>query len=71
MSPKEKAKELFDKFRKEFDWVERDYPIDLYRDTRQCALIAVGEILKVVSFYNDTQAEIAYWQEVKKKIEKL
>lgn len=71
MTPKEKAKELFDKFRKEFDWVERDYPIDLYRDTRQCALIAVDEILNVVSFYNDSQAEVTYWQEVKKEIEKL
>jgi hypothetical protein len=71
MEPKEKAKELVDKFRKEFDWVESQYAIDLYRDTRQCTLIAVDEILKVVSNYNDTQAEVTYWQEVKQEIEKL
>ena len=45
MTPKEKAKELFDRFRKEFNWVECDYPIDLYRDIMQCALIAVDEII--------------------------
>ena len=41
------------------------------RIAKRCAIIAVDEILKVVSFYNDTQAEITYWQEVKQEIEKL
>jgi hypothetical protein len=36
-----------------------------------CALIAVDEILKVASFYNDSQAEVTYWQEVKQEIEKI
>ena len=75
MTPKEKAKELFDKFRKEFDWVERDYPIDLYRDTRQCALIAVDEILKVVNIWSalnmQKSSQVIYWEEVKQEIEKL
>lgn len=62
MSPEEKAIELVYKFYDEIKYMER---------AKICALISVDEILKVVSFYNDTQAEIAYWQEVKKKIEKL
>ena len=70
MTPKEKAKKLVDKFRKEFDWVERDYSIDLYRDTKQCALIAVDELIK------ETQFEVPnirqrYWQQVKQEINKL
>ena len=71
MTPKEKAKELVDKFRNEFTWVEKDHNVDLYRDTKQCALIAVDEILKVASFYNDSQAEVTYWKEVKQEIEIL
>lgn len=42
-SPKEKAKELIDKFTHEFSWLEKDFPVDLYRDVKQCALIAVEE----------------------------
>tara|TARA_R110000772_G_scaffold217404_5_gene327838 strand:+ start:1478 stop:1702 length:225 start_codon:yes stop_codon:yes gene_type:complete len=38
-----KAKELVKKFRNEFKWVETDFPVDLYRDTKQCALICVDE----------------------------
>jgi hypothetical protein len=71
-SPKEKAKELLIKFRNEFDWVEKDYNIDLYRDTKQCALIAVDEIInsrkkhlvQSIKFYE-------YWQEVKQEIKLL
>ena len=38
---------------------------------KQCAFIAVDEILKVDSFYNDSQAEVIYWQEVKQEIGNL
>ena len=38
---------------------------------KQFALIAVDEILKVASFYNDSQAEVIYWQEVKQEIGNL
>lgn len=65
MTPKEKAIELSDKF-----YLISSFFSDL-EDTKECALIAVDEILKVVSFYNDTQTEITYWQEVKQEIEKL
>lgn len=78
MTPKEKAKELVDKFRKEFDWVESDYAIDLYRDTRQCALIAVDEMIESYEFdvisdmtnqrYID---KLNYLDEVRQEINKL
>jgi len=58
MTPKEKAKELVDKFYEILPyWVNE-------QDAKQCALIAVDEILK------DT-INIYYWQEVKTEIELL
>ena len=63
MTPKEKAEEL----------VERLYgcaEINEYT-AKRCALIAVDEILNLASFYNDTQGEVTYWQEVKQEIEKI
>jgi hypothetical protein len=75
MTPKEKAKELVEKFRNEFNWVEKDHNVDLYRDTRQCALIAVDELIEAISFnmYDEDSynQEENYWQEVKQEIEKL
>jgi hypothetical protein len=76
MTPKEKAEELVNKFRKEFDWVESQYAIDLYRDTRQCALIAVDEILNGISETwevgsYDFESTNDFWQSVKQEIEKL
>jgi hypothetical protein len=78
MTPKETAQELVDKFRKEFDWVESDYAVDLYRDTRQCALIAVDVIIEQCEFdviydvlnqrYMD---KLNYWDEVRQEINKL
>jgi hypothetical protein len=63
MTPKEKAKELVDKF--------TVVGLQQRNEGYQCALIAVDEILKVVSFYNDSQAEVIYFKEVKTEIEKL
>ena len=68
MTPKEKALELYHKFFKE---IPAHIDIDDRMIAKECALIAVDEILKVVSIYNDTQAEVTYWQEVKKELEKL
>jgi hypothetical protein len=67
MEPKEKAEQLVNKM---FNWIEGGSVIE-YESARECALIAVDEILKVASFYNDSQAEVTYWQEVKKEIENL
>lgn len=69
-----KAKELVDKFRNEFKWVEKDYPIDLYRDTRQCALIAADEIIIALKFTNDSKYYVEqnkYWESIKYEINKL
>ena len=70
MTPKEKAKELVDKF---FEYTYRvKWDIDKnkwehnFDQSKQCALIAVDEILKT----NPYKAR-NYWQEVKTEIEKL
>jgi transposase-like protein len=60
MTPKEKAKELVDRY------VEIIYPIINTTKVKQCTLIAVDEILKAV----DGKYE-EYWQQVKQEIEKL
>jgi hypothetical protein len=69
MTPKKKANELVLKFEQSL------FGYDVFDDDWvkciNCALVAVDEILKVVSIYNDTQAEVTYWQEVKQEIEKL
>jgi hypothetical protein len=65
MTPKEKAEELVDKFFKD----ERLYWVLSYNQAKQCALIAVDEILKrnepIQGHFWD------YWEEVKQEIEKL
>ena len=70
MTPKEKAEELLDKFKK----INEDY-IDNYQSI-PCALIAVDEIMKLESnngyYFDGTNVtSISYWQEVKKEIELL
>ncbi len=67
MEPKVKAEQLVNKM---FNWIAGGSVIE-YEMAKECALIAVDEILKVASFYNDSQAEVTYWQEVKKEIENL
>jgi len=69
MKPKEKAIELVEKINNELNWIEIDYQIDLYRDVKQCALIAVNEILADRMPFEHSSVE--YWQEVKKEIENL
>ena len=71
MTPKEKAIELVSKFRNEFGWVEKDYNVDLYRDTKQCALIAVDEIINSVDNEHVSDIFNEFWQNVKQEIEKL
>jgi hypothetical protein len=73
MTPKEKAKDLFNKFI-EFaqDWDELDgYIVNKY-NAKQCALIAVDEIIEALSFHSwQNRNEIEYYEEVKQEIEKL
>lgn len=60
MTPKEKAIELVDKMLNEQSNTEEIY------DAKQCALIAVDEIIESYNFVNKS-----YWQEVKQEIERL
>lgn len=77
MTPKEKAQELFEKFnyhveKKDFfgDNVEQ-------RNTKQCALIAVDEILNNFGLLSEgkqhyaSSSAIQYYEQVKAEIEKL
>jgi hypothetical protein len=64
MTPQEKAIELVFKFD---DTMEFSTP---QRFAKQCALIAVDEILHNGNHFN-TYLQNDYWQEVKKEIEKL
>jgi hypothetical protein len=67
MTPKEKAIDLMDKY--------LDLDIHIYfEDAKQCALIAVDEIINNSLEYMGCDlkdGEIIYWQEVKQEIEKL
>jgi len=65
MSPKEKAKELVNKMKfatDEFGYIN----INVNRH-KQCALIAVDELLLLVTY----QPTIDYWNEVKQEINNL
>jgi hypothetical protein len=61
MTPKEKAKELYEKY----------YRIPLYVMTvKQCAMLAVEEIINQLAFTNqDYQVAITYWTMVKQELE--
>jgi hypothetical protein len=67
-SPKEKAKELFDKFRNEIISFLGDTMKD--KNAKRCALIAVDEILEIKSVDKDFDLS-HYWQEVKEEINNL
>ena len=65
MTPKEKAKELVDRY------VEIIYPIINTTKVKQCALIAVEEILNNDGFTKFDDHLTDYWQNVKNEIELL
>jgi hypothetical protein len=67
-SPKEKAKELFDKFRNEILSFLGDTMKD--KNAKRCALIAVDEILEIKSVDKDFDLS-HYWLEVKEEINNL
>jgi hypothetical protein len=67
MTPKEKAQELLINFYN----IIKHPELDCWEDAKQCALIAVDEILKLVSddldlYYKDC----IYWEEVKIELTK-
>ena len=67
MTPKEKAKELYDKFKEETDGIA-GYNYDSVNI--ECALIAVNEILEDREEIDGMRViNDPYWLEVKKEIE--
>ena len=63
-TPKDKAKELVDKM---WNIDERYGSIGFY-EAKQCALVAVDEILNINSVDKDVELS-DYWEEVKQEIE--
>ena len=71
MKPKEKAKDLVDKY---IPPTNSDWDLFDIDQAKQCALIAVDEILGtfIIKTNPDFSCyEIEYWKEVKQEIEKL
>lgn len=82
MTPKEKAQELVDKFYQTTPnetWI--DEPLGEFMKTytawgqaKQCALIAVDELIKIhylLTTTHDTSPSINYWKAVKQEIQNL
>jgi hypothetical protein len=68
MTPQEKAKELLDKmyYSGRYDDKEDYIPAMAWKRAKQCALIAVNELLEECRLERDW-----YWDRVKEEIEKL
>ena len=64
MTPKEKAVEIFNKMCNEVDEL-------LPLDVKECALVAVNEILDAIIGTYDFDTLNYYWEEVKKEIKNL
>ena len=70
MTAKEKAKELLEKCKMVFEdergslWNE----ISIHTWSKQCALIAVDEIINEIQFMAESDEGLPYWQEVRKEI---
>ena len=72
MTAKDKAIELYIKYIDAYN--DRNLQVSDYKFAKQCALIAVDEILKAVDNPDETylmQHSVNYWTEVKAEIEKL
>jgi hypothetical protein len=63
MTPKEKAEELVNRYK------NINYDLDDVENHKECALIALDEIIDVLS--KDINPLVNYWFEVKQEIEKL
>jgi hypothetical protein len=76
MTPKEKAKRMYDKF---IEFTPAEDGIE-HNHTIGCCLIAVNEIISFVPYenyketispYDGAELSVQYWEEVKDEIEKL
>ena len=68
MTPKEKAKELYDKFYMAIPNNEMGLDNEA---SIQCALIAVDEIIEANPYKLSLEGKFNFWAEVKQEIEKL
>jgi hypothetical protein len=71
MTPKEKAFELIDKFKLKHKFFTNSF---IKTTAKECALIAVDEILKAVDNPDETylmKHSVQYWSQVKQEIENL
>lgn len=72
MTQQEQAKDLVDKFLKCKDVSNSYYVIPIMEDAKQCALIAVDELIIEENRYNNGSFYPSrYWQLVKQEIKKL
>jgi hypothetical protein len=76
MTPKEKANELLESFMfslsKQLDLNTGEYqPIPTNPYYKECALIAVNEILNEENDFIQTDAHLLYWEQVKQEIHNL
>jgi len=71
MIPKEKAKELVMDMKYHIPYVQDPTEPSEDKIAKQCALIAVDEILNKENDFIQTKWHYNYWQEVKQEIEKL
>lgn len=67
MTPKEKAKQLVDKY---YGITDVNWGI---RQQKECALIAIAEIIEAIDWheFEPPNREFEFWDEVKTEIEKL
>jgi hypothetical protein len=63
MTPKEKAKELIDKY--QFVYIQNYTSMF---EVKECALIAVDEIIENEKIDNLEDNNLSYWQQVKQEI---
>jgi hypothetical protein len=69
MTPKEKSEELI---RKYYRWgLHKDGQSLSWLESKECALIAVDEILNVTIGLNDFTDDFEYWQQIKQEIKTL
>ena len=83
MTPKEKAKELVNKYYNKIEHtISNEYESITKEITKECALIAVDEIIEATNMYQygisnalehipSKIVKHPYWQEVKQEIENL
>lgn len=66
MTAKEKAKELIKRYYRDSDLLVEDLS---WIQAKECALIAVDEILAILWHAHKNESEYRYWQQVKSELE--